>query len=131
MYKLALMILSAATITLSLPASANDDGQEGEWTQLRARYLIHSGSATYPEAPTKMDRVLTVVIEGKAAKEIFDLIGPNASPQCSPDKRDKERRKKGVECIYTAQLDDPKDFHYRCWIGIDLRTGDGDARIAC
>lgn len=103
----------------------------GDWQALRARYLIHSETATYPEAPTKTDRVLTVVIDGQAAKELFDLVGPDFHPTCSSEKGDRGRRKKGVECSYTAKLSDPKESHYRCWIGLNLRTGEGEVRVSC
>ncbi|MTV39471.1 hypothetical protein GM676_18045 [Duganella radicis] len=103
----------------------------GEWRPLRARYLIHSETATYPEAPTKADSVLTVVIDGQAAKELFDLVGPDSHPTCSSENGDRDRRKKGVECSYTAKLSDPKESHYRCWIGLNLRTGEGDVRVSC
>ena len=48
----------------------------GNWQPLRAKYLIHSETATYPEAPTRVDRVLTVAIDGQGAKELFEQIGP-------------------------------------------------------
>ncbi len=108
---------------------ANADG--GKWDRLQAQYLIHSQTATYPEAPTKTDRVLTVVIDGKAAKELFDLSGPDSHPICSGEKGDRARRKKGVNCIYTAQDTHSKEGPYRCWIGLNLRTGDGDVRVSC
>lgn len=103
----------------------------GEWDLLQARYLIHSQTATYPEAPTKADRVLTVVIDGKAAKELFDLSGPDSQQVCSSEKGDRARRKKGVNCIYTAQDTKSKEGPYRCWIGLNLRTGEGDVRVSC
>lgn len=129
MRRLALLIFVAgAAASQVVCAGENEDG----WTTLRgAEYILHSGGATYPERPTKADRVMTVVFEDKAAKEVFDLIGPDAAVKCSPEKRDRERRKKGVMCTYTEHLNDPRDFHYTCWIGVNLRTGDGDVRISC
>ena len=103
----------------------------GEWKRLQARYLIHSETATYPEAPTKADRVLTVVIDGKAAKELFELSGPDAQQVCSSEKGDRARRKKGVNCIYTAQDAKSKEGPYRRWLGLNLRTGEGDVRVSC
>ena len=131
MRKTNLFLICGLAAVCRLSVAGEDDGQPGQWDAVRAKYIIHSGSATYAEPPTKSDRALTVLIDGNAAKEVFDLIGPDAHPQCSPDNRDRERRRKGVECTYTAQLNDPKDSHYRCWIGINLRTGDGDVRVAC
>lgn len=103
----------------------------GDWDLLQARYLIHSETATYPEAPTKTDRVLTVVIDGKAAKDLFDLSGPDSRQVCSSERGDRARRKKGVNCIYTAQDAKSREGPYRCWVGLNLRTGEGDVRISC
>jgi hypothetical protein len=93
--------------------------------------MVHSGGTAYAEPPTKADSALSVHFEGKAAKDVFDQIGPDLKVKCSLEKRDRERTKKGVSCIYTAQLNDPKDFHYTCWIGINLRSGEGDVRVSC
>lgn len=126
MHKFRLLIFGASAACALL---ANAGG--GEWDSLQARYLIHSQTATYPEAPTKNDRVLTVVIDGKAAKELFALVGPDSQPICSSEKGDRARRKKGVDCIYTAQDATSKEGPYRCWIGLNLRTGEGDVRVSC
>lgn len=112
-------------------ASQTEDALPDQWPALHASYIVHSEGASYPEPPTKTDRAITLHFDGKPAKEVFDLIGPDAKVKCSSEARDRERRKKGVSCIYTAQLNDPKDSHYTCWIGIDLRTGEGDVRVSC
>jgi hypothetical protein len=132
MYKPTLLLF-AAGIALSEFANAGEGESQvsAGWNPMRANYMIHSGGATYPEPPTNADRALTVHFEGKAAKEVFDQIGPDAKVKCSSEKGDRERRKNGVSCVYTAHLNDPRDFHYTCWVGINLRTGDGDVRISC
>ena len=106
-------------------------GSLGQWGKLQTCYMIHSGGTAYAEPPTKADSALSVYFEGKAAKEAFDQIGPDVKMKCSSEKLDRERSKKGISCIYTAQLNNPTDFHYTCWIGINLRTGDGDVRVSC
>lgn len=132
MRKLTSLILVASAGLSLLAHSGESEGPGlGLWTKLQGSYMIHSGGTAYAEPPTKADSALSVHFEGKAAKEVFDQIGPDAKIKCSPEKRDRERRKKGVSCIYTAQLNDPKDFHYTCWIGVNLRTGDGDVRVSC
>jgi hypothetical protein len=132
MYKLALLMFAAgAVLPLIARAEENKSQVLGQWDQIQARYIIHSGGATYAEPPTQTDRALTVLIEGKPAKEVFDLIGPDAKETCSSEPGDRERNKKGVSCVYTAKLNDPRDSHYSCWIGINLRTGDGDVRVSC
>jgi hypothetical protein len=128
-----MLLIFATGASLSLLAYGGEsEGQGlGQWEKLPASYMIHSGGTAYAEPPTKADSALTVHFEGKAAKEVFDQIGPDVKVKCSPEKRDRERRKKGVSCIYTAQLNSPSDFHYTCWVGINLRTGDGDVRVSC
>jgi hypothetical protein len=74
---------------------------------------------------------LTVLLDGKTAKEIFDSIGPDYPETCSDAKGDRHRRKKGIVCFYTAEDEKDKDGPYRCWIGMDLRTGDTVGTISC
>ncbi len=62
---------------------------------------------------------------------MFDQMGSDVKEACSSEKGDRERRNKGAFCLYESRLDNAKDSHYRCWIGIDLRTGEGQARVSC
>jgi hypothetical protein len=102
------------------------------WNPLQAEYKIHSGNTAYSELPTKTDSALTVAFNGEAAKQLFDQIGPDVKNSCgASDKGDRRRKKKGALCLYETQLDSPTDSHYRCWIGINLRTGEGDVRVPC
>jgi hypothetical protein len=81
--------------------------------------------------PSANERRLTILVDGKTAKEIFDSIGPDYPETCSDAKGDRHRRKKGVVCDYTAQDEKTKDGPYRCWIGVNLRTGDTVSTISC
>ena len=102
-----------------------------QWNEFQARYKIHSGGTAYSEPPTKADGVITVAFRDETAKQLFDQIGPDVKVTCSSDQGDRERRRKGAYCTYTARLRNPANAHYRCWIGIDLRTGEGDVRVSC
>lgn len=100
------------------------------WRALNATYTIFSGSYLADrEAPTKTDRKLTILVAGQPAKEIFDSIGPDLPETCSMEKGDRDRLKQGVACFYNAKRGSPKG--YRCWIGIDLRTGKGVHTVTC
>lgn len=116
-------------------ANAGQDGKRHElnrWNPLPGEYKIHSGNTAYSELPTKADSAITVAFKGEAAKQLFDQIGPDVKDSCGvTNKGDRARRKKGALCLYETQLDSPMDSHYRCWIGIDLRTGEGDVRVPC
>jgi len=132
MHTLTLPIVIFCTgLSLSAHGIESEKTASGEWNKLQASYMIHSGGTAYAEPPTKSDSALSIHFEGPAAKQVFDEIGPDAKVKCSSDNRDRERTKKGISCIYTAQLNSPKDSHYTCWIGINLRTGDGDVRVSC
>jgi hypothetical protein len=103
----------------------------GQWHPVQASYMIHSGGTAYAEPPTETDRGVSVFFVGQAAKQMFDMLGPDAKEACGDAKGGRERRKKGVFCTYTARLENAKNSHYRCWIGIDLRTGEGQVRTSC
>lgn len=105
------------------------DATLDSWHTINARYTIFSGlTLADSEAPTQTDRKLAIFVEGAAAKEIFDSIGPDAVPVCRQEKGDRERAKEGVQCTYTAG---GKNKGYDCWIGINLRTGKSIATVSC
>jgi hypothetical protein len=100
----------------------------GAWKPLRASYTIYSGELAEREAPTATERTMTIAVDGQAAKEMFDSIAPDLHPTCSQEKGDRDRRKKGVSCTYSAQ---GPGKGYRCWIGINLRTGESIPTVSC
>lgn len=105
----------------------------GTWQPLQeGRYKIFSGeTVAYGEAPTAKDRKLSIVVKGQAAKEIFDSIGPDARDMCSSEKGARERNRGGVQCMYTANDANALSNGYRCWIGVDLITGQGTPTVSC
>lgn len=105
----------------------------GAWRPLRgASYLVFSGDELSDrDAPTSKDRKLSISIEGRAAKEIFDSIGPDSREMCSSEKGDRERDKGGVQCSYTAKDAAKPGMGYRCWIGVNLVTGRSIPTVAC
>lgn len=84
---------------------------------LTADYLVYSGTLADQRPATQADRKLAIDITAQAAKEIFDAIGPDAGITCSGERGERLRRKKNLWCMYRP------DSGYRCFIGIDLRTG--------
>ena len=131
MRKLTLLTFVAVCQLASAGESEKKTHELNQWNQLEARYKIHSGNTAYSELPTKGDSAVTVAFRNEAAKQLFDQIGPDVKASCSDAKGYRERRKKGVFCTYTDRLENPENAHYRCWIGIDLRTGEGDVRVPC
>lgn len=131
MRKLMLLILSIVFQLASANSNEKKPHELNAWNPLNADYKIHAGNTAYSEPPTKIDRALTVAFENEAAKQLFEQIGPDIKPVCDDTKGYRERRKKGAFCSYTDRLENPANAHYRCWIGINLRTGEGDVRVPC
>ena len=100
----------------------------GAWKPLKASYTIYSGALAEREAPTVKERMMTIAIDGAPAKEVFDSIAPDSHPTCSQEKGERERRKKGVTCTYRSEGTSKR---YRCWIGLNLRTGDSTPTVSC
>lgn len=118
-------LIFGASALLSLAYAAE---WSGAWKPLPASYTIYSGELSEREAPTPTVRTMTIAVEGQAAREMFDSIAPDIHPTCGQEKGDRERRKKGGNCIYTAQ---GAGKGYRCWIGLNLRTGDSIPTVSC
>ncbi|MGX9218740.1 hypothetical protein ACWV27_10080 [Massilia varians] len=129
MKKTAAIVLGACSV-ISLSFAA---GPPGTWQPLQgATYKIFSGdSVAYAEAPTVKDRKISVLVRGQAAKELFDSIGPDETEACSTTKGDRERNKKAIQCMYTAKDANDPTKGYRCWIGVDLVTGQGIPTVSC
>ena len=102
------------------------------WKSLRAAiYLIHGGSLADRQLPTTKDSKLSIVFDGQSAKEVFASIGPDLPATCSLEKGDRARSKKGLTCSFIEQDKGTKEGPYRCWIGIDLKTGDSVRTVSC
>jgi hypothetical protein len=128
-----LSILGATSIALSLAHAADPSSDPyGLWKPLQgAIYKLHSGIVADRTPPTSTDRRLTIIVDGKAAKDIFNSLGPDLPETCSSEQGDRLRDKKGIHCSYTAQDKSTKEGPYRCWIGLDLRTGDSVGTVSC
>ncbi|TFW35554.1 hypothetical protein E4O92_01810 [Massilia horti] len=124
---------AAAVAALSLAHAADPSSDPyGLWKSLQGgMYKIHSGSVADRAPPTGTDRMLTVLIDGKAAKEVFDSIGPDVQLVCSGVDGDRDRRRKGIYCTYSAQDAKKKEGPYRCWIGVNLISGGTETTVSC
>lgn len=112
-------------LALVLCGAAAQDDSATQTRQLKADYWIYAGELGNEHPATKAERKLAVEISGKAAKDIFDSIYPDANVKCSDEKGERLRRKKNIWCIYQ-----PKDG-YRCFLGFNLRTGDSIPGGSC
>lgn len=103
----------------------------GLWRPFAGVYKMHSGGVADRAPPTSQDRRLTVNFDGKTAHEVFDSLGPDLATTCSGDTGDLARAKKGITCIYTAQDAKTREGPYRCWIGLNLKTGESIPTSSC
>jgi hypothetical protein len=115
-------LLLGASLLLSL---AHAKEWTWEYKPLKASYSIYSGELGERQAPSATDRKLAVEITGQAAKEMFDSMPPDFHPSCSQAKGDRDRRKGKVYCtVHSGE-------GYRCFIGINLRTGESISGATC
>lgn len=120
--KLVVLLAGATFCCASLASLA-------EWQEFSGRYTIFAGDQVAGrEVPTATDRKLAIAVKGQVAKDLFDSIGPDVQPTCSGEDGDRSRRKQGVQCSYNAK---GAAQGYRCWIGINLRTGRSTAVMSC
>lgn len=127
-YTLSSLLLGTGLV-LSLSHAATPIGG---WQSLPgAIYLIHGGSLADRQVQTAKDSKLTILIDGQPAMNIFNSIGPDLSATCANEEGDRARNKKGITCSYTAKDKGTKDGPYRCWIGVNLRTGDSVGTVSC
>jgi hypothetical protein len=131
MRKLSFLIIAGLCQLATAAESDKKPHELNQWNPIQANYKIHSGGTAYSELPTNADSALSVAFRDEAARHVFEQIGPDVEPVCSDQKGYRVREKKGVYCSYTPRLENPKNSHYRCWIGINLRTGEGDVRVSC
>ena len=115
--------------TLALFSLAHATEKKPQWTPdfkpYSGRYLVYSGSPSERQPPTSSDKQASVVLTGKAAKDLFQQIGPDVKDACSADPHYRERRKGHLDCAYT------KENGYECFFGIDLRTGKSKSGSIC
>ncbi|MGK5025181.1 hypothetical protein [Janthinobacterium sp. RB2R34] len=84
---------------------------------VKGRYLIYGGGLADPLPPTSKDKRIAFWIEGKAAKQLFDAMGPDLRNTCGADGDYRVRQRAEVSCTYY-----PGDG-YHCDFGFDLLTG--------
>jgi hypothetical protein len=112
----------------SVAQAAEQIKQEpGASRPLHGSYYRYGGTLGDPAPPTPNDKNLSFVFEGQTAKDLFGYIGPDVKPQkaCTDDPEYRERRRGHLFCVYW------KKTGYRCFLGLDLRTGRSDHGGIC
>jgi hypothetical protein len=119
------LVLLGATLLLSLTYAAEQAHWPAPYKVFKGRYTIYSGELGDQQAPTRDDRKLSFIIEGQAAKDIFNAMPPDEKVTCGDEKDARSRRKDHLWCTF-----DPGDG-YTCYYGFDLRSGKSIAGGIC
>jgi hypothetical protein len=119
------LLIIGATSLLPLAYAAEQSNSPAPYRPAKAEYTIYSGDLGDQQAPTREERKLSFIIEGKPAKDIFESMHPDDKQTCSGEKGARSRTKGNVWCTYH-----PADG-YTCYFGFDLRTGKSIAGGTC
>lgn len=120
-----LVLTLGASLLFTLAYANEQSGWSWEYKPVDGTYLVYAGELGNERAPTQNDRKLAVEITGPAAKEVFDSMYPDFQPTCSGGKGDRDRRKGNLYCTFHS------GNGYRCFIGLNLRTGKSIAGGTC
>lgn len=112
------LIAIALLLPLSQAAYSGDSADGAVPSRpLTGDYMLYSGTLDEISPPTATDRKIAIELRGRAAKDIFESIAPDAKVHCSGEKGERLRKRGQLWCMYS-----PADG-YTCFIGVDLRTG--------
>jgi hypothetical protein len=120
--------LVAALSLLSLSQAAENPTQEtAEPRLLMGKYQVYGGSLSDMLPPTPNDRSVAFRFEGQTAKDLFEYLGPDVKKKkaCTDDPEYRERRRGDLHCVHW------KASGYRCFLGLDLRSGKSKNGSVC
>jgi hypothetical protein len=108
-----------AFVSVAIFAALAHGAQEWEWMlrPAEARYVLYGGDIGDTYAPARNDVHVAFYVRGRAAKEMFDAMGPDRKSECGIEKGGRVREKEHVACRFR-----PSDG-YQCDFGFDLRSG--------
>lgn len=113
-------------LLLTLPVAAADS-DPGPYLQTSASYRLYGGGLGDPIAPKPNDTKVAFSIEGSAAKQIFDAIGPDKRDLCTEGSGMRVRHKDSERLTCTRS----KENDYVCSFGFDLVTGKSIGGSVC
>lgn len=122
-----LFVLAAIALS-SVPQAAEKPRQEtAEPRRLQGTYHVFGGTIGDQLPPTPTDRNLAFRFEGQTAKDLFEYIGPDVKKEkaCTDDPAYRERRRGHLLCVHWS------DTGYRCFLGLNLKTGKSDDGGVC
>lgn len=116
-------------LALTLIVSAGIAQSAPQWRlayqPVKGHYAIYGGGLGDPQPPTSKDKRIAFRIDGKAATQLFDAMGPDLRNACGADGETRIRQRAHVSCSYH-----PRDGHY-CDFGFDLLSGHSIGGSVC
>lgn len=92
---------------------------------VKGHYVIYGGGLGDPLPPSSKDKRIAFWIDGKAAKQLFDAMGPDLRNTCGVEGENRLRQRAHVSCSYH-----PRDGHH-CDFGFDLLSGHSIGGSTC
>ena len=110
----------------TLLASAAEPSVTGH-QKIEGVYKIYGGGLGDEVMPTAKDKKVMFALQGGAARQIFDAIGPDVKDACTEGSGTRVRHK-DHENIFCSRS---KEGEYACNFGFDLVTGKSIGGIIC
>lgn len=110
--------LALIAILVLIP-TVSADSDPGPYREASASYLIYGGSLGDMTAPGPSDKKIAFSVKGRAAKDLFEAIGPDKHDVCLEGTGIRVRHKNDENLKCTLS----KKGEYRCSFGFDLKTG--------
>ncbi|MDY0974543.1 hypothetical protein SOM61_06185 [Massilia sp. CFBP9012] len=113
-----ILLLHLLFILLTPPVAIASDNL-GPYKPATVSYWLYGGGLGDPIPPKANDKKIAFSIEGEAAQQIFDAIGPDKHDACTEGSgtRFRARDNENLSCTRS------KDGDYVCNFGFDLVTG--------
>lgn len=101
--------------------------EQGSHKKMVGSYRVYGGALGDPLPPSAADKKIMFSIEGSAAREMFDAIGPDVKDACTDQTgiRSRQRDHENLSCQRSAKGE------YSCNFGFDLRSGKSIGGIVC
>ena len=112
-----------ALLFLSVAAVAAD--WAFEFKPINAQMAIYSGGLGDPGMPTAQEAKVSFHVQGKAARDLFDHMGPDVKNECSSDPKVRVRMKERLQCTRYSKSE------YSCYFGFDLKDSKSNAGSIC
>lgn len=96
-----------------------------EYRPINAQMVVYSGGLGDPGKPSAQEAKVSFHVQGKAARDLFDHMGPDVKNECSSDPNTRVRVKERLQCVRYSKSD------YSCYFGFDLKDGKGIAGSIC